>query len=287
MHPPSPQRIRLLATDVDGTLLNRHHLLSPGNRAAVRRVAAAGIEIALVTGRRHSYVLPIALELEADVHLITSNGALIRSLRGGRAGPVLFRNFLPKAEARAVLRALPEFRGQAVVTFARDDGGELVLESPTEAQRYFAGWLDHNRAAVTYHAPLETCLDTDPVQLMFGGTIAQMDRAVAQLSASPAGAAVRMLRTTYPQRDLGILDVLHRDVNKGAAVAALADSLRIASSGVLALGDNFNDLEMLEYAGTAVLMGNAHPEMDRPGWHRTVDHDADGVAVAVRTFLGM
>jgi len=279
--------IRLLATDVDGTLLDHQHLLSPANRAALRRVAAAGIEIALVTGRRHRYVLPIARELDVDVHLVTSNGALIRSLRDGRPGPVLFRNFLPKADARAVLLALPEYRGQAVVTFDRENAGELVLESPNEAQRHFSGWLENNRAAVTYRAPLQDCLDSDPVQLMFGGTIAQIELAAARLGAAPAGAAVRMLRTMYPKRDLGILDVLQRDVNKGAAVAVLARSLGIAAGEVLALGDNFNDLEMLEYAGTAVLMGNAHPEMDRPGWHRTADHNQDGVAAAVSTFLGL
>src|SRR6202161_3204851 len=79
---PKPGSIRLLATDIDGTLLNSQFKISEGDLMALRRAHAAGIEIVLVTGRRHTFALPIAQQLGFNLWLISSNGAVPRSLRG-------------------------------------------------------------------------------------------------------------------------------------------------------------------------------------------------------------
>src|SRR5881296_3675118 len=99
--------IRLLATDIDGTLLNPQFQISEGDLAALRRAHAAGIEIVLVTGRRHSFALPIALQLGFDLWLISSNGAVTRSL----TGETFHCDMMPAKTCRQLVTCMREFRG--------------------------------------------------------------------------------------------------------------------------------------------------------------------------------
>lgn len=288
--------IRLIAVDVDGTLLDSRHQLPPRNAAALVAAAARGCEIALATGRRYNFVHPIAARLGCPCLIIASNGALVRRYATRRlespapvGGPPLadlYRHFLPREKARAILAALPAYRHQAVVTMPEGAAeNELYMEPerepPDDSRRGFATWLAANRNHLAFALPLERCLTADPVQLMYGGGMAEVAAVAAQLAAQPLAAELTCLRTLYPRRDLGILDVLDRGVDKGAALAAVAARLAIPAAAILAIGDNYNDLGMLAFAGQAVLMGNAHPGMDRPGWRRTADNDHDGVAAAV------
>src|SRR5437762_11818528 len=116
--------IRLLATDIDGTLLNPEFKISEGDLSALRRAHAAGIEIVLVTGRRHTFALPIAKQLGFDLWLISSNGAVTRSL----AGESFHRDLLPKETCRELCSSMSEFRAHMVITFDKEIKGALVLE---------------------------------------------------------------------------------------------------------------------------------------------------------------
>ncbi|MDQ3806278.1 MAG: HAD hydrolase family protein [Acidobacteriota bacterium] len=100
------------------------------------------------------------------------------------------------------------------------------------------------------------------------------------------GAAVKLLLTLYPKPDFALLDVLHPEASKGAGLAAVAAEGGLGAEEVMAVGDNFNDLEMIEYAGTGVLMGNADPSLrDRGRFHLTASNDEDGVAEAIERFV--
>src|SRR5215467_2663454 len=120
--------IRLLASDIDGTLLNPQFQISEGDLAALRRAHAAGIEIVLVTGRRHSFALPIAKQLGFDLWLISSNGAVTRSL----SGHTFHRDMMPAETCRELCRAMQGFRGNTVLTFDKETKGALVLEGLDE-----------------------------------------------------------------------------------------------------------------------------------------------------------
>ena len=111
--------IRLIAIDIDGTLLDPQFQVSDANLAALRRAHQAGVEILLVTGRRHMFAMPIAAALGFDLWLISSNGAVIRSTGGEH----FFTDKLPAATARKLLRHMEEFRGHAVLTFEREGRG--------------------------------------------------------------------------------------------------------------------------------------------------------------------
>src|SRR3954466_2708505 len=106
----SRSSIRLLATDIDGTLLNPQFQISEGDLAALRRAHDAGVEIVLVTGRRHSFALPIAKLLGFDLWLISSNGAVTRSL----SGETFHRDLMPAKTCLQLCQAMQEFRGNTV-----------------------------------------------------------------------------------------------------------------------------------------------------------------------------
>jgi len=274
--------IKLLATDIDGTLLNPQFHISEGDLNALRRAHAAGIEIVLVTGRRHSFALPIALQLGFDLWLISSNGAVTRSLRG----ETFHRDIMPAETCRDLCGAMQEFRGNTVLTFDQETKGALVLEHLDEIGASIRKWLEKNIEYIEFIVPIENALVKDPVQAMFCGTLARMSQALRKLEASDIRSRVTVLRTEYPQRDLSMIDVLNAGCSKGHALERWAAYRGLRRDEVMAVGDNHNDVEMLEFAGHPVIMGNACEELRGRGWRVTRGNDACGVAAAVELALG-
>ena len=273
----SRRSIRLLATDIDGTLLNPQFHISEGDLEALRRAHAAGIEIVLVTGRRHTFALPIAKQLGFDLWVISSNGAVTRSL----AGETFHRDMMPRETCLRLVGAMQEFRGNTVLTFDIDGKGAIVIEHLNEMGASIRRWLEKNMASIDFVVPIEKALTRDPVQAMFCGTIARMNQALTLLGAAGLDGNVTVLRTEYPARDLLMIDVLNAACSKGHALERWAAHRGYLREEVMAIGDNYNDVEMLEFAGHPVIMGNACQELLDRGWTVTHGNDACGVAVAV------
>ncbi len=278
----SPPSIRLLATDIDGTLLNPQFQISDGDLQALRRAHAAGVEIVLVTGRRHKFALPIAQQLGFDLWLISSNGAVTRSL----AGETFHRDMMPAATCRKLCAAMQEFRGNTVLTFDQETKGAIVLEHLDELGPSIRRWLEKNMEYIEFIVPIEKALVKDPVQAMFCGTMARMNQALRTLDQAGMEGAVTVLRTEYPERDLSMIDVLNADCSKGHALARWAAHRGFRREEVMAVGDNHNDIEMLEFAGHPVIMGNACEELRGRGWRLTRSNGDCGVAGAVELALG-
>jgi len=279
---PSKPSIRLLATDIDGTLLNPQFQISPGDLEALRRAHAAGIEIVLVTGRRHRFALPIAEQLGLDLWLISSNGAVTRSL----SGETFHRDLMPAETCRRLCAAMQEFRGNTVLTFDQEGKGAIVLEHLEEMGPSIRRWLEKNMEFIEFVAPIERALTRDPVQVMFCGTMARMNQALGALDAAGLGERITVLRTEYPARDLSMIDVLNAGCSKGHALERWARHRGYRREEVMAVGDNHNDVEMLEFAGHPVIMGNACEELRGRGWTVTRGNHECGVAAAVETVLG-
>ncbi len=273
----SKPSIRLLATDIDGTLLNPQFQISEGDLEALRRAHAAGIEVVLVTGRRHSFALPIAKQLGFDLWLISSNGAVTRSL----SGETFHRDMMPAETCRRLCGAMQEFRGNTVLTFDQETKGAIVLERLDELGASIRRWLEKNMEYIEFVVPVERALVKDPVQAMFCGTMARMTEALLALASAGMDGLVTVLRTEYPARDLSMIDVLNRGCSKGHALERWANYRGYGREEVMAVGDNHNDIEMLEFAGYPVIMGNACEELRGRGWKVTLGNDACGVAAAL------
>lgn len=273
--------VRLVAIDIDGTLLDPHFQISERNLAALRAAHQSGIQVILATGRRHDYALPIVRELEIPAWLISSNGALVRSI----SGETFYSDRLPAATARKLILHMTEFRPNAVLTFDRQGQGALILERHHTLHRSIARWIENNAAQIQYVSLLEDALTEDPIQAMYCGDIARMKVAQQRLSEANFLHEISILRTQYDHRDLCILDILNRDCTKGHALRRWAESHGIPREQIMAIGDNFNDLEMLEFAGLPVIMGNASEELKQNGWRVTASNAESGVAAALENVL--
>ena len=273
--------IRLLALDIDGTLLNSQFCISDADLAALRRARETGIEVVVVTGRRHDFALPIVVQLGFDLWLISSNGAITRSLRG----ETFYRDMLPATVCRQLCQAMVDFRGNTVLTFDKRGKGSIVLEHMNELENSIRRWLEKNIDYIDFVVPVEDSLITDPVQAMFCGHIARMHQALAALQACHLLEEITVLRTEYPARDLSIVDILNKGCSKGHALERWAAFRGVPREQVMAIGDNYNDIEMLAFAGYPVIMGNASEDLRNRGWKVTRSNDQNGVAAALEPVL--
>ena len=270
--------IRLIGIDVDGTLLDSRGHLPDANRAAIHDAVAAGIHVALVTGRSYPFARPVADPLPDSVTLIVSSGAVERSMDG----TVLARRLLDRGVAETVLAATLPYRDHAALIFDRDGANQIVFETMNwehPGRKHY--WLK-NQHLIGQVIPLEQALIEDPIEVMFNGATVPMRILTESLRRDADGFAV--LLTEYVHRDFSLVDVTAPDATKGSALAWRAGQLGLDRDEVMAVGDNFNDLEMLEYAGTAVVMSNAVDGLKRPEWHLTGHQDEGGLAQAIRRF---
>ena len=282
--------IRLIALDLDGTLLNSRGELTTRNRAAITAARERGVRVALVTGRRFRDARPLALDLGLDVPVIAHNGALTKHARTLETVAALL---LPMDAAHAVIRVGREQGADALVSDDPDAAGLLVYDHISEGNLALAKYIawsrrivgDEAREAVRQVPSLEEYLDHAPVHVAFSGSCARMQNLSAELERA-LGSGVKLLLTLYPKQDFALLDVLHPLASKGAGLAAVAVEYGLAREEVMAVGDNLNDVEMLDYAGTGVLMGNAEPSLrDAARLHTTATNDEDGVALAIERFV--
>jgi 5-amino-6-(5-phospho-D-ribitylamino)uracil phosphatase len=272
--------IRLIGIDVDGTLLDSAGRMPPANREAIHEVVAAGVHVALVTGRGYPFARPVADSLPASVSLIVSNGAIERD----STGRTLARRLLRADLARAVLASTPSHRSAAALIFDRDEERQIVYETMDWEHPGRKSYWRRNRSRIARSEPLEAALVEDPIQVMFNGGVESMRRLASSLRA--LGQEVSVSVTEYEHRDFTLLDVTAATATKGQALAWRAEQLGLTRDQVMAVGDNFNDLEMLEFAGRPVVMGNAVSGLKSRGWHVTGHQDEAGLAAAIRRFCG-
>jgi Cof subfamily protein (haloacid dehalogenase superfamily) len=281
--------IRLLALDLDGTLLNSHGEITDRSRQSLELARERGVKVAVVTGRRFRDARPIALELGLDVPVISHNGALTKHARTLETVAVVP---LPLPVAREILQLGRRHAADLLVSDDHEGTGVLVYDHLSGANpallRYIA-WANrvhgNGNSGVLEVDSLEDYLDHDPIHVAFSGRCAPMAE-LEEILHQELGSSVKTFRTTYPRLDFTLLDMVHPQVSKGVGVAAAARELGIEREQVMAIGDNFNDLEMLCFAGTGVVMANADVALrETPGLFTTVSNDEDGVAVAIEKYI--
>ncbi|PYS99089.1 MAG: hypothetical protein DMF63_13540 [Acidobacteria bacterium] len=283
--------IKLLALDLDGTLLNSKGVVSDANRAAIRAAENRGVLVTIATGRRFRDGRPVGIDLELNAPLITHNGALIKYADSLETVAV---SLLPSETALEVIRVGKEFGGDALVSADPHGKGSLLYDRVADDnipfQRYirWSEMLHGNEAyeAVRHVDSLESILaDHEVIHISFSGTCVPMDEMIEVLK-TELGDTVTVLPTIYPRRDFTLIDILPSDASKGKGVEKLALMNGLKPENVMTMGDNFNDLEMLEFAGTPVVMGNADPSLlERGEFYTTVINDENGVAAAIEQFI--
>jgi Cof subfamily protein (haloacid dehalogenase superfamily) len=272
--------VRLIALDIDGTLLDSTWQLPAANRRAVAEATRRGIEVALVTGRRYDFAIPIARMFDAPLTMIVNNGALVKT----HDGQTHLRHLLSRDTAERVLQATMPWREGAGVVFDRIRENQIILEVIDTDDPIRSGYYARNREFLSISKPLESCLTEDPIQVMFSGKVKEMREVEAVLRAAPFTGEFALAVTRYESRDFSMIDVIRPEISKGSSLAEWATVRGYAREEVMAIGDNHNDLEMLSFAGIPIVMGNAVAELKTFGWHQTCSNDESGVAVAIEQF---
>jgi len=275
---PRTPTIQLIGIDLDGTLLDSAGRLPAPNAAAVHAAVEAGIHVAIVTGRSYPFARPAVQALPATISLIVSSGAVERSMDGS----TVMRRLLDRGAARSVLAATSSHRSHAALVFDRDHADQVVFESMDWSQPGRKGYWARNRALISQSVPLEDALTEDPIQVLFSGPARDMRGIYESVRGNDARVAVTL--TEYEHRDFSLIDITDGAATKGQALAWRASQLGLGSDQVMAIGDNFNDLDMLEYAGTPVVMANAVHALKDRGWPVTGHQDTCGVAKAIQRY---
>jgi hydroxymethylpyrimidine pyrophosphatase-like HAD family hydrolase len=287
-------RPRMLACDLDGTLVHSRGEITEATIAALRAALESGVETVIATGRRHSFAQKVLapLRLPPETVLISSNGAIIRSLDG----QLIHRIAMPSATARLLCEQLDEFRASLIFTFDRTGPGSLMIEDIDALRERIPRWVDSNAHEIACCVPLERAFERgdEPLLAMICGTLREMGQAMEVLTevtrdTTPLGDRLSIHRTEYADRDLCIVDLMAAGASKGSALARLAAMRGFDAAQVAAIGDNMNDADMLAFAGHAIVMRNAaadlHELARQNGWTLADGHDDDGAASAILSSL--
>jgi Cof subfamily protein (haloacid dehalogenase superfamily) len=272
--------VRLIALDIDGTLLDEKSQLPAINRDAVAEAVSRGIEIALVTGRRYDFATPIARQFPCPLTMIVNNGALVKS----SSGETHFMNLLPRDVAEHVLDEAGPFRELASVCFNRPLKNQVIYERIDWDDPLRGVYFQRNREYLAEMSPLRDCLTEDPIQVMFTGYANQVREVESFLTQLPFTSDFSLAMTVYDKRDFGLVDVIAAGCSKGATLAEWVRRRGWSRDDVMAIGDNLNDIEMLQFAGLPVVMGNGVPELKALGWPETLSNEQGGVAAAIELY---
>lgn len=279
--------IKLIATDMDGTLLNKNREISWGNLKALRYAKSKGVSLAIATGRAFFDVRHLMREADIDTHIIGTNGATIHS----SDGKLLGADYLEQDDA---LKMIAELADQHFYIGVYTENHIYVPESGTDwlyqelnrlhihedrsvgfqgatrdtFYRTFSDWHELEKTGADFYKVIIFSYDDEKLQ-----------RARKKFE--------EQHRFSIVSSGIGNFEIMARNVSKGNALDHLAHYLRISLDEIMAIGDNYNDLSMFEVAGLSVAMGNADRDIKMHCDRETLDCQDDGVAHAIYEALGV
>ncbi|RWR03358.1 sugar phosphatase [[Pantoea] beijingensis] len=266
--------IKLIAIDMDGTLLNPKHEITPRVKQAIGLARERGAAIVLATGRPFIGVQRYLMELDLQQDgqfCITNNGALVqRAINGDCVAEVAltFDDYLYFEQLARELGVHFQALTKSLLYTSNQDISEYTVHE---------AWLTGMPLRYRSVAEMDRTL-TFPKVMMIDPP-ERLDKAIARIPQEARERYTIMKSSPY------YLEILNKQVNKGAGVKALADQLGLSRDEVMAIGDQENDIAMLEFAGTGVAMGNAIDSVKAVSQFVTKTNMEDGVAYAIETFV--
>ena len=280
--------VELLVLDVDGTITDRQHTVTPAAREAVRMVKAAGIRVVLATGRRYRDVLPVAEELGLTGPLITASGGLIKQPADHQT---LFRaSFKPDLLPKLLGCIIDAGHEPVVYTDSYDCGFDFHCRTVTAVDATgrptgFGAYLARNREL----AQVEPALALRPPATAFAGfamgPLAAMEILEERLTEQFSG-FVSLHTIQSPRYRDWLCEIAPAGVDKWSSVRRLAAGWGIPAGAICAVGDDRNDLPMIRGAGLGVAMGNARDDVQAAADHVVAGHEAGGLMEVAALLVG-
>lgn len=271
--------IKLIAIDLDGTLLNKEHHVSEANRQALAKAVEAGIKIVICTGRVLSGIQEIIRELsflEGTDFAVLQNGASIVRLDGVQS--LVHEQLIDEDIKETALMFREQITGQGgqLVGFDRD---HLYLIGETEPNRYVKKDAEIVNIAITPMTFSEFQENKTINKVMLLAAPDVLDELTTTITLE------QMERLSIVRSQKVIMEMLPKGVTKATGLQYLVESLGLTADQVMAMGDQMNDMEMLVYAGTAVVMDNALPDVKMVADYVTLSNEESGVAHAIEQLI--
>lgn len=265
--------IRLLALDLDGTLTNSDKVITPMTNDAVQKAAQSGVTVVLASGRPVIGIQPLADVLRLDRH-----GGFILAYNGGqivdcKARKVVYEKLIPQQYNRQICDIA---RSLDVAALTYDEVG-IVTERPLDRYVYIESY--NNAIPIKKVENLGEHVTWSTPKFMVVGEPESLAGALKVIKREFDGRLNAFLSTPY------FIEITPLNIEKASALNTLAAILGIARESIMAIGDGFNDIPMLEFAGVSVAMANAYPEAKAVCKYQTASNDEDGVGLAIERFI--
>jgi len=264
---------KIAAFDLDGTLLNRDHQLSARAIASVKMVAAAGLTVLLATGRMTGAVKNHLEKLGTPGLVVSHNGALVKDLKTEQ---IYYHDTVPQNVVAKLLKLLEG--KETVVHFNFDDHIYLTLSNP-----YSDLYSQELEVSLTY-ADIKY-LEGEPTSVLLMDSKDALNRVLTAVINQFQGQFDYVMAPW--QGDVWRLQFLAANTSKGKSVLQVAKRLGVKPEEIISFGDSYNDMEMIQYTGLGVAMGNAVPELKQVADFVTLSNHEDGVAVVLEALLGV
>lgn len=261
--------IAVLAVDMDDTLLNSQRDISPRTRRAIAEAQSRGVRVVLATGRMYSSARPYAEQLRLRGPLITYNGALVKTVEG----KVLSHRPIPLEAAQEVLDLGAQARW---LTYVYVDDRMFVSEINDVVRRY----MSISRRPAYPVVDLRRFLQADPTKIIFVGRDGEESAAIIAAVKERLGEELEIT-----QSNPRFVELTQRGVSKGTALEDVAEYFEVPLSRIMAIGDGFNDLDMIRTAGMGIAVANAPEPVRAAADHVTTSNDEDGVALAIERWI--
>ncbi|MDT8715372.1 HAD family phosphatase [Clostridium sp. 19966] len=267
----------LCLCDMDGTLLNSKDIISKENEAALKKLQQNGVEVIIASGRVDLMVKSFIKQLDLKGHVISCNGGLIRNIT---TGEIIYSKEIAPNLSKMILNYCMDFNINFLVYTAN-----MV-------------YSNRNNPRATKFENLNKILDKDlqlPIGYIDSTSIEIIDNinVLKILMVCDDNEQVKLLQNKFSHfAELTVvssanclLDIMAANISKGNALKILIDKLGISREKVIAFGDNYNDLEMLQYAGMPIAMENSVEEIKKVGKYITKSNDESGIAYAINNFI--
>ena len=275
-------KYKLIALDIDGTLTNPHGKITARTKETVHRVVQAGVTIVVATGRRFFTAKPRVVPLELPELLIAvHNGAILKRLNGD----LIYRQLLPRGVAQSVVKVAREL-GLCPIIFegTGDEANILVEDYGDRIDTWQWGYLRENQQHLKWVNDLSTDLPGDVIEVICVVSAHEVHE-ITETFQERLNGQVKPIPVIVNNGQRAFLGLSNAKVGKHQPLRYLAEQMGIEQSEIIAIGDNYNDLDMLQFAGTGVVMANADEELKQMGFYVTASNDADGVAAALEKFV--
>ena len=265
-------KIKLIALDIDGTLLDGNSEVSKANREAILQAEKKGIYVILATGRMYRSANQFSKYFNSDMPIITYNGGMVREFNYGKK---LFEYNMPTDMVRPIYETTKKY--DLSMNFYINDN--LYAN---EGHKYIKDYAEHIKV------PYLTLKDEEIFKLIDEENIIKM------VAVEDSEVLDRFLAAEYDKykdklylvKSLPFfLEIAHKGINKATGLKALGEILDIKPEEMLAIGDNLNDEEMLDFVGHPIVMANGHIELKNKGYFVTKTNEEDGVAFAISQFI--